>query len=355
MKAWIVAAALSLAAWSTVSPADSSAKDTADEAVHDSPASASAYAHRGDARQRLGDFDGAIADYTKALSLGPPDADVLYSRGVAMIATQDFQGAIADLTLALSIDPHHAKALFTRGTARFHAGDPDRAHDDWIRAVELEPDPEERATMVAAIRASARAAPDAEDVPAMAEPAAPLRVEATPAPVPAVAVSPAQSGYAPGTTTPPAPMGYDSARAAAPPPTPPAAESTPPAAAATAPPAPQVAAAPSAAAAGSSPASPSPVPEVAPSVPAPDAATSPPSASAPSPAPSQEVASIPAAPAPAPVPLDSRALAARGLEKELHGDHEGALADLRAALVIEPDPERQRGIRNLLQLLDARQ
>jgi hypothetical protein len=54
------------------------------------------------------------------------------------------------------------------------------------------------------------------------------------------------------------------------------------------------------------------------------------------------------------VPLDSRALAARGLEKELQGDHDGALADLRAALVIEPDPERQQGIRNLLQLLDPR-
>ena len=90
------------------------------------------------------------------------------------------------------------------------------------------------------------------------------------------------------------------------------------------------------------------------SPPAPAAVTSPPSESAPPTAPSQEVASIPATPAPAPVPLDSRALAARGLEKELQGDHEGALADLRAALVIEPDPERQRGIRNLLQLLDAR-
>jgi len=53
------------------------------------------------------------------------------------------------------------------------------------------------------------------------------------------------------------------------------------------------------------------------------------------------------------VPLDSRALAARGLEKELQGDHEGALADLRAALAVEPDPERQQGIRNLLRLLDA--
>jgi hypothetical protein len=54
------------------------------------------------------------------------------------------------------------------------------------------------------------------------------------------------------------------------------------------------------------------------------------------------------------VPLDSHGLAARGLEKELQGDHEGALADLRAALAIEPDPERQLGIRNLLQLLDTR-
>ena len=54
------------------------------------------------------------------------------------------------------------------------------------------------------------------------------------------------------------------------------------------------------------------------------------------------------------MPLDSRALAARGLEKELRGDHEGALVDLRAALAVEADPERQQGIRNLLQLLDTR-
>ena len=87
---------------------------------------------------------------------------------------------------------------------------------------------------------------------------------------------------------------------------------------------------------------------------APTAAPAPtPSDSSPSAAPAQEVAAVPPTPAPAPVPLDSRALAARGLEKELQGDHEGALADLRAALAVEPDPERQQGIRNLLRLLDA--
>jgi hypothetical protein len=84
----------------------------------------------------------------------------------------------------------------------------------------------------------------------------------------------------------------------------------------------------------------------APVAPAPPASEAAPSSAAPS----REVASLPTAPA----PLDSRALAARGLEKELQGDHDGALADLRAALVIEPDPERQLGIRNLIQLLDTR-
>jgi tetratricopeptide (TPR) repeat protein len=50
-------------------------------------------------------------------------------------------------------------------------------------------------------------------------------------------------------------------------------------------------------------------------------------------------------------PLDSRALAARGLDRELKGDRLGAIADLRAALAGETDPEQQRGLRNLLQLL----
>ena len=50
-------------------------------------------------------------------------------------------------------------------------------------------------------------------------------------------------------------------------------------------------------------------------------------------------------------PLDSRALAVRGLERELKGDRLGAIADLRAALAGETDPEQQQGLRNLLQLL----
>ncbi len=53
----------------------------------------------------------------------------------------------------------------------------------------------------------------------------------------------------------------------------------------------------------------------------------------------------------APFELDPRALATRGLDREIDGDHAGAIADLRAALETEPDPARRAGIETLLQLL----
>jgi len=80
--------------------------------------------------------------------------------------------------------------------------------------------------------------------------------------------------------------------------------------------------------------------------PAATAAVVPPSTTAPAPA-------TPPAPAPAALPpLDGRALTARAIDKELRGDHWGAIADLREALVSETDAERRQGIRNLLMLLD---
>lgn len=62
----------------------------------------------------------------------------------------------------------------------------------------------------------------------------------------------------------------------------------------------------------------------------------------------------PGAPPPGgPALLDARALADRGLNRELSGDHDGALADLRAALAVEGDPQRRQGLEALLQLLEA--
>jgi hypothetical protein len=43
----------------------------------------------------------------------------------------------------------------------------------------------------------------------------------------------------------------------------------------------------------------------------------------------------------------------RALDKELRGDREGAIADLRAAVAGEKDPARRQNFQNLLRLLEG--
>ena len=43
-----------------------------------------------------GDFDAAIADYTKAIELNPEDADTYHIRGFAYADKGDFDAAISD-------------------------------------------------------------------------------------------------------------------------------------------------------------------------------------------------------------------------------------------------------------------
>lgn len=75
-------------------------------------------------------------------------------------------------------------------------------------------------------------------------------------------------------------------------------------------------------------------------------------APAPPPAPPAPVTPAPAPPPPAQA-SDPQSLATRALDKELHGDRAGAIADLRAAIAGEKDPERLQSFRNLLRLLEG--
>jgi tetratricopeptide (TPR) repeat protein len=65
------------------------------------------------------------------------------------------------------------------------------------------------------------------------------------------------------------------------------------------------------------------------------------------------LAATPAASPASPGSLDARALATRAMARELDGDHEGALTDLRAALAVERDPSRRAALDNLLRKLEA--
>lgn len=60
-----------------------------------------------------------------------------------------------------------------------------------------------------------------------------------------------------------------------------------------------------------------------------------------------------ATPAASPASIDARSLAIRAMGRELDGDHDGALMDLRAARAAERDPGRRAAMDNLLRKLEG--
>ena len=55
-----------------------------------------------------GDYQGAIADFTKVIEIDPQSADAYHNRGTAKDDLEDYQGAIADYTKAIEINPQFA-------------------------------------------------------------------------------------------------------------------------------------------------------------------------------------------------------------------------------------------------------
>jgi tetratricopeptide (TPR) repeat protein len=220
-----------------------SARDAFDTAVRQEPRNATAFNNRGVARVRLGDLNGAVLDYTRAMELAPADAEIVFNRGNAYAAAGNLPAAVNDFTAAVTLRPMYSQAYFNRGTVRAAAGDVTGAITDWQFAMDVERDPWTKAAM--------------------------------------------RRG-----------SGLDYAYAS-PPAYPRAAAANPSAAVAVAPPA----------------------------------------------APSPEALS--------PQALDVRALVARAMSREVEGDRAGAVADLRAAVVAEPDATRRARIDRLLRILEA--
>jgi tetratricopeptide (TPR) repeat protein len=98
-----------------------------------------AYKNRGYAYDAKGDFDRAIADFTKAIEINPKDADAYKNRGYAYDAKGDFDRAIADFTKAIEINPKDADAYNNRGSVYETKGDFDRAIADFMKAIEIDP------------------------------------------------------------------------------------------------------------------------------------------------------------------------------------------------------------------------
>ncbi|MEH1890604.1 MAG: tetratricopeptide repeat protein [Nostoc sp.] len=107
------------------------------QAIKINPKDAIAYKKRGNARSDLGDFEGAIEDYTQAIHINRNYADAYYNCGNARSNLGDFQGAIEDYTQAIQINLNYADAYYNRGNIRLEIADKQGAIEDFQKAADI--------------------------------------------------------------------------------------------------------------------------------------------------------------------------------------------------------------------------
>ncbi|MGD1871528.1 MAG: tetratricopeptide repeat protein [Mastigocoleus sp.] len=110
-----------------------------------------AYKQRGKYRYDVGDYIGAIKDYTQAININsgninssrgnsqnqPQDIEIYHLRGDAYYDAGNKEKAIEDYTQAISINSQHAIAYYQRGCAFYDLADKASAIEDFQIAAEL--------------------------------------------------------------------------------------------------------------------------------------------------------------------------------------------------------------------------
>ena len=96
------------------------------------------YKSRGDAYFASGDYERAIADLSKAITLKPQDVNGYIRRGIAYEKKGDHEHAIADFSTVIRLEPMYATAYTMRGGAYEMAGDKRRAIADFRSALAID-------------------------------------------------------------------------------------------------------------------------------------------------------------------------------------------------------------------------
>jgi Flp pilus assembly protein TadD len=101
------------------------------------PGNSIAYYDRGLLREKQGDPNGAIADYTNVIRLDPEHARAFNNRGVLREIQGDLTAAIGDFNSAIGLKPFSPEAYANRGVIRLSQDDPQRAVQDFTKALEV--------------------------------------------------------------------------------------------------------------------------------------------------------------------------------------------------------------------------
>lgn len=246
-----------------------------------------------------GNYLAAADSFTEAIRLRPRSSVAWNNRAVARVRLGDLPGAVRDYNRAIQLAPDDAELYYNRGNALVSAGQYPDALRDYSRAIELAPG----YTRAVFNRGTAHALAGQPDL-ARRDWQAAVALEPDPYTRSAMQRSAGLEPATPAVAVTPPPAGQPTTASTIAPPPPP----------------------------GTAPGA-VPVP-VAP--------------------PTSAVAQAPPSqPAASPLALDARALTTRAISRELDGDHAGAMADLNAALAIEPDPARREAIARIMRLLDA--
>lgn len=92
-------------------------------------------------KYQQGNFQGALADYNRAIEINPRSANAYYNRGlIKATKLQDNQGALADYNRAIQIKPNYDAAYNNRGNLKAaDAQDYQGALADYNRAIKIKP------------------------------------------------------------------------------------------------------------------------------------------------------------------------------------------------------------------------
>ncbi|MDB2462518.1 tetratricopeptide repeat protein [Algibacter sp.] len=109
------------------------------QVITEEPKNLDAYFYRATAKNDLGDYGGAIVDYSKII-VEDPDADTYYNRGNSKYSLKDFTGAKMDYAKAHMLDENFIDALYSLACVELDLEQYDNAIADFSSLIKQVPD-----------------------------------------------------------------------------------------------------------------------------------------------------------------------------------------------------------------------
>ncbi len=110
---------------------------TLDQAVSNESDLASTYHLRGSFKLEINDLEGALIDYTKAINLDPNFHDAYKDRGIIRTQLEENGGAMVDFNKAIELEPKRSDNRNNRGFLYIQMGEFEKAIPDLKMAIQL--------------------------------------------------------------------------------------------------------------------------------------------------------------------------------------------------------------------------